>query len=87
MKKLFGILIVSISLVSCTSNSRVKTWGGEATFNLPKGEKLIMITWKEDQLWYLTKPMKVTDSAENYTFREESSFGLIEGTYNIVETK
>jgi hypothetical protein len=87
MKKLFVIALVAISLASCTENSRVKNWGGEGTINLPKGQKLVNVTWKETQIWYLTRPMDSTDVAETYQFHEESSYGVMEGTYTIVETK
>lgn len=87
MKKILVILLVTISLVSCTENTRVKNFGGEGTINLPKGEKLVNITWKESQVWYLTRPMNSTDVPETYKFREKSSYGVLEGTYNIVETK
>lgn len=87
MRKILMIVLVAISLVSCTQNQRVKALGGSGTINLPKGEKLINITWKEQQIWYLTRPMDSTDVAQTYKFREESSFGLVEGTYIIVETK
>jgi len=87
MKKVLAIALLAISLASCTENSRVKNFGGEGTLNLPKGQKLITVTWKDTQLWYLTRPMDSTDVAETYTFHEESSFGVLQGTYNIVETK
>jgi hypothetical protein len=87
MKKILVILLVTISLISCTENTRVKNFGGEGTINLPKGEKLVNITWKESQVWYLTRPMNSTDVPETYKFREKSSYGVLEGTYNIVETK
>ena len=88
MKKLTILASIAIlSLVSCTENSRVKNWGGEGTINLPKGRKLVTITWKESQIWYLTRPMNSTDIAESYQFHEESSYGVVEGTYNIIETK
>jgi hypothetical protein len=87
MKKVLAIALVAITLASCTENSRVKSWGGEGTINLPKGQKLVTITWKETQVWYLTRPMDSTDKAETYKFQEESSFGVMEGTYNIVESK
>jgi hypothetical protein len=60
---------------------------GTGTINLPKGRKLINITWKENEVWYLTRPMTESDSVETYQFTEESSWGTIEGTYNIIETK
>ena len=87
MKKVLAIALVAITLASCTENSRVKSWGGEGTINLTKGQKLVTITWKETQVWYLTRPMDSTDKAETYKFQEESSFGVMEGTYNIVESK
>jgi hypothetical protein len=74
-------------LGSCTDNNRVKNWGGEGTINLPKGRKLVNVTWKNTQVWYLTRPMTSTDVAETYQFHEESSWGVMEGTYNIIETK
>lgn len=87
MKKVFLAIGVIAMLGSCTDNNRVKNWGGEGTINLPKGRKLVNVTWKNTQVWYLTRPMTSTDVAETYQFHEESSWGVIEGTYNIVETK
>ncbi len=74
-------------LSSCTENERVKSFGGEGTVNLPQGRKLVNVTWKDTQLWYITRQMKPDDVAETYTFQEESSWGVIEGSYNIIETK
>lgn len=65
----------------------LKAWGGTGTINLPKGRKLVTLTWKETQIWYLTRPMDSNDVAQTYQFQEESSWGMIEGTYNIIETK
>lgn len=87
MKKLLAIALVAMTLASCTENSRVKNWGGEGTINLPKGQKLVNVTWKESQIWYLTRPMDSTDVAETYSFQEESSYGVMEGTYTIIESK
>jgi hypothetical protein len=85
MKKV--LFLLPLLLLSCTENSRVKNFGGEGTINLPKGVKLVTVTWKETEVWYLTRPMHSDDIAETYQFHEESSWGVIEGTYNIVETK
>ena len=86
IKVILGILIGVIA-TSCTQNERVKSWGGQGTINLPKGRKLMNITWKKDQIWYLTREMNSNDVAETYQFQEESSWGVVEGTFNIVETK
>jgi hypothetical protein len=74
-------------LVSCTENSRVKNFGGTGNINLPQGQKLVNVTWKENQIWYLTRKMKKDETPETYQFQEESSWGVVEGTYNIRETK
>ena len=87
MKKVFLVIGVIAMLGSCTENNRVKNWGGEGTINLPKGRKLVNVTWKNTEVWYLTRPMSSSDVAETYQFQEESSWGVMEGTYNIVETK
>jgi hypothetical protein len=80
-------LIFTISLTSCTENQRAKQFGGNMTVNLPKGQKLINVTWKNDNAWYLTRPMAPTDIAESYSFNEESSFGIWEGTITLKESK
>lgn len=87
MRKLLLGLVLGIGLVSCTENSRVKSFGGHGDINLPKGQKLVNITWKESQIWYLTRPFKKDEDAEIYRFQEESSWGVVEGTYYIHETK
>lgn len=79
--------VMMLMLASCTENERVKNWGGDGTINLPKGRKLVNVTWKETQIWYLTRQMDSTDVAETYEFHEESGYGVMEGTYTIVESK
>lgn len=87
MKRISIFILLVISLAACTENERVKSWGGEGTINLPAGRKLVNITWKETEIWYLTRAMDSTDVAQTYQFHEESGWGITEGTYNIVETK
>jgi hypothetical protein len=83
MKKIFYLLssfLVVISLSSCTQNEIAKKYGGTAIVKLPKGQKLVNTTWKEQNLWYLTRKMKEGEKPEQYFFKEESNFGVIEGT-------
>ena len=87
MKKVILTIMLGVMVTSCTENERVKAWGGEGTIKLPKGRKLVNVTWKETQIWYLTRQMDSNDVVETYEFHEESSYGVIEGTYKIVETK
>lgn len=89
-KKILSILVLGIvtitSLVGC-GQIGAKSFGGDYTLNLPKGQKLSEITWKDSNLWYLTKPMTDKDVAETYTFKEDSTFGVMQGTVTIVESK
>lgn len=87
MKNTIFICMLLITLASCTEQERAKDWGGKTTVTLPKGQKFLNVTWKESNLWYLTKPMKATDTAETYQFQEESSFGVWRGTVIIKEEK
>ena len=88
MKRILISAIAVLALTaSCTQNARVKNFGGTGDINLPKGQKLVNATWKETQVWYLTRQMRADETAETYQFQEESSWGVIEGTYVIHETK
>jgi len=87
MKKLITIFLIATLFTACTDNSTVKIFGGTAKFNLPTGEKLVNVTWKDSQLWYLTTPMDSGYVPKTYKFSEKSSWGLIEGTYTLIESK
>ena len=87
-KKLLLVLIVLTLAMSFTGcQSATKNFGGNMTLKLEPNQKLEMITWKDDSLWYLTKPMTEDDVAETHTFQQSSNFGIIEGTVTIIETK
>ena len=88
MKRIILSAIAVLALtVSCTENSRVKHFGGTGDINLPQGQKLVNVTWKETQIWYLTRKMRADETPETYQFQEESSWGVVEGTYIIHESK
>lgn len=87
MRKLLLGMVLGLGLFSCTENARVKNFGGTGDINLPQGQKLVNVTWKENQIWYLTRKMREDETPETYQFQEESSWGVVEGTYNIRETK
>lgn len=88
MKK-FILLVLTVSLMTLLSgcNAVARSFGGSQTINLPKGQKLVNVTWKEDSAWFLTKPMSQNDVEETYTFNEDSNFGVLEGTLTIIEHK
>jgi hypothetical protein len=86
-KTIFLMLGLAMILGSCTQNQRAKQWGGTANYTLECNKKLIEVTWKGDQMWFLTREMKDDEVAETYQFKEESSYGIMEGTVVIKECK
>jgi hypothetical protein len=80
---LFTLGILTMGLVSCTDNQRARQFGGTEYIDLPAGTRLSNITWKEDQLWVLTRPD--TTAPTTYTLQEKSSWGVLEGQVIIRE--
>ena len=73
MKKI--LIISAIVLSSCTANERARHFGGTEKIIIEQNEVFINTTWKNDDLWVLTK-----DTITNiYHFREHSSYGVVEG--------
>ena len=88
MKKIKNLALAAIilTIAGCTGNQKVKTFGGEQVLKLEKGKRLVNLTWKGDNLWILTRQDSITPPS-TYHFKEQSSFGLIEGEVTIIETK
>ena len=83
------ILVMCLSLCGCISGCQgaARDLGGEVTIELPPNEKLEVITWKEDSLWYLTRPMREGEEAETHLYKQSSEWGVFEGTVTIIESK
>ena len=88
-KRILAILMVMVmcigSLAGCQTVT--KSFGGSMTIELEPNTKLELITWKNNSLWYCTRPMREDEEAETHTYQESSNFGVLEGTITIVETK
>ena len=78
-------IMATLSLAGCQVTTR--KWGGSTTIELDPNLKLEEITWKDDSLWYLTRPMTKDDVAETHTFKESSNLGIIQGTVTVIEKK
>lgn len=91
MKKnvlMIAMICVSMIIMSgCTDNTRANNFGGTSTEYLPIKQKLMNVTWKDNQLWILTRKMNASDVAESYDFIERSSLGIFQGKVIIVEQK
>lgn len=68
---LFGMTFIK----SCTDNERARRFGGTETIELEKNQVVVGTSWKENQLWILTKDT----ITKEYIYQEKSSWGIIEG--------
>lgn len=94
-KKLVAALIVaylvSFSLIGCSEQTQaqglVKNYGGSMEIKLDPNQKLEEVTWKDDSIWYLTRPMREDEEAEVHTFQQKTTCGVLEGTITVIEKK
>lgn len=88
-KKIIGgivlLVVMGFSLTGC--KSLAKSYGGTITIDVPKGQKVIEATWKDSDVWYLTRPMREGEEPETFTFQEDSNLGIIEGKVIFKESK
>ena len=82
---LLAVGLIATMLTGC--QGATKSFGGSMTIELEPNTKLELITWKDDSLWYCTRPMREDEIAETHTYQQQSEFGVFEGTVTIVETK
>ena len=89
MKRIMLILIAGVLCICLFAGcqSATRSLGGSMEIKLKPNTKLELITWKDDSLWYLTRPMREDDIAETHTYQQQSEFGVFEGTVTIIETK
>ena len=86
MKKIMLIGLIALTAAAgCGRNNMTRTFGGEKTIELDPGRKLEEITWKDADIFLLTRPMREDEKPETHTFTEMSNWGIFEGTVTIVE--
>ena len=89
MKKKLAVFAITVFvLLGCSGcNMMAKSYGGTTSVDLPTGQKLTEVTWKDNSLWYLTRPMREGEEAETWTFQEKSNSGIMEGKVILKENK
>lgn len=80
-----AILLAVLS--GCTKQTWNRNFGGKMRIDLPPGQELMEATWKEDSLFYLTRPMASNYVPVTKTFAESSPYGLLESTVEFVERR
>jgi len=86
VRKLVVALVV-VALFGCTEQQLARNWGGTDHVELPAGQKLVTLTWHDDDLWYLTRPMRADEEPETYTLSESASWGIVQGEVVFVERR
>jgi hypothetical protein len=79
------VMLGLLLLGGCTEQIRAKSFGGSTSTTMPQGQKVVCATWKDADLWILTRPMRPDEKAETLTLRESSSWGVMRGQVTIVE--
>ena len=82
-----GLLIMLIMCCATGCQTATRNFGGTTTLKLEPNEKLEEITWKDDSLWYLTRPMRDDEEPEVHIFKESDSLGILEGTVKVIESR
>ncbi len=86
MKSLIA-LAAALLFMGCTDNAKSKQFGGTQTIKLEKGQKFVNATWKEANIWIVTRDRHEGEPVESFTFKEKSNFGLVEGKVVFEEQK
>ena len=87
MKKFIILAVIVLALSSCTENQRARTFGGTVTINVEKGKKVMMATWKDDDLFYMVEDMEPDYVPHNKELIESSNFGVIESKVVFKESR
>lgn len=87
MRIIITLVVLLTIATSCTEQHVARRYGGKLNIELPKGERLMMATWKESNLFYLTEPMDSGYIPKKKVFRESSNFGIWEAEITFIERK
>ena len=74
-----------LALAGC-DNWLARHWGGTVDLYTEAGLKVVNVTWKDQDIWVLTRPMRPDEKAEVVTFKEYSKTGVLSGKVVVHET-
>lgn len=78
-------VVAAALLAGCPQQYITRKIGGEQTITLEKNQRLVNITWKDQNLWILTREREENESPRTYTYKENSLMGILEGQITIKE--
>lgn len=83
------ILVIAVSLfwILLPENTVVRKLGGTLEIEIEPGQKVMMATFKESDLFYMTEPMDSGYIPKVKTLHEKSKYGLIESKVKFIESR
>jgi hypothetical protein len=78
MKKLIAAIVAVVGLVGLTGCDQyvTKRFGGTTELKIPEGSRLVSVTWKLDNIWYLV----YFEETNTCYFNESTNMGVLEGS-------
>lgn len=88
MKKIRLFVVIILAVIMCSCQQTIsRQYGGTTEIRLEPGKKLVEVTWKENNLWYLVEPMEPNYTPKTKEFIESSNYGVFEGKVIFYESK
>lgn len=86
-KMIIGLILISgvIILTAESCNYFTRNFGGTLEYEVPAGEKVVNVTWKDSDIWVLTRKMQPNEKPDTLRFSESSTFGVFEGDVILYE--
>jgi hypothetical protein len=75
-----GMVLASALVLAGCEQSVTRSLGGDMTIDLPCGQKYVNASWKQDNLWYATRPAEPGERFVKVTYKESSLLGILQGT-------
>lgn len=76
-----------MTLTSCTEQERARQFGGTVKIQVEPGQKVMMATWKNNDLFYMVEPMEDDYIPKTKKLVESSSWRVMESEIIFIETK
>jgi len=70
------VMLVSTLLLTGCDQMLSRNFGGTMTVDVPNCERVVDVTWKADEFWYATRPMRPGETPEHWTFRQQRMFNI-----------
>lgn len=81
-----GLVILVVGCGFLSPQSCVGSWGADITVEIEPGERLETATWRDDELWYLTRHLRPGESPERHIlYQRKPGIGRAEGTVTFEE--